>query len=65
MADSVSFYDYGGNKLKTYPMISKELLEQGYYLKKLTCHEGKLTGIYVQFETKELYISQVDVDIHD
>lgn len=65
LADSVSFYDYEGNKLKTYPMISKELLEQGYYLKKLTCHEGKLTGFYVQFETEELYINQCDVDIHD
>lgn len=65
LAGTVSFYNYEGNVLRTYPMINKELLEQGYYLQRLTYSEGKLTGFYVQWDTKELYISQVDVDIHD
>lgn len=45
-------------------MIDKKLLEQGFYLKKITYHDTKLTGFYVQRETKELYISQINVDIN-
>lgn len=63
LTDSVSFYDYDGNKLNTYQMVSKSLLKQGYYLKKLIYSEGKLTGFYVQKETEELYISQINVDL--
>lgn len=63
LTDSVSFHDYEGNKLYTYRMVGKELLEQGYYLKKLTWHDGKLMGFYVQRDTDELYISQVEADI--
>lgn len=61
-SESVSFYDYEGNILNTYQMVSKDLLEQGYYLKKLIYNEGKLTGFYVQKETNELHISQVNAD---
>lgn len=64
LADSVSFYDYEGNRLNTYSMINKELLEQGYYLKKLTYCEEKLTGFYVQRDTEELYISQVGIILY-
>lgn len=56
-SDSVSFYDYAGNLKGTYPMGNKALLEQGYYLQKLTFNEGKLAGFYVQRDTGELYIS--------
>ena len=62
LADSISFYDYAGNKLITCAMINKNLLEQGFYLKKITYHDTKLTGFYVQRETKELYISQINID---
>jgi len=61
-SESVSFYDYEGNVLNTYQMVSKDLLEQGYYLKKLIYDDGKLTGFYVQKETNELHISQVNVN---
>jgi len=63
LADSVSFYDYEGNRLNTYSMVSTELLEKGYYLDKLTYSNGKLTGFYVQRDTEELYISQIDIDL--
>ncbi len=56
-ADSVSFYDYAGNLKGTYLIENKALLEQGYYLQKLTFNEGKLAGFYVQRDTGELYIS--------
>lgn len=59
LADGVSFYDYAGNLSGYYPMVDKALLEQGYYLTKLTYHEGILTGFYVQRDTEDLYISQV------
>ncbi len=58
LADNVSFYDYAGNLKGTYPMGDKALLEQGFYLEKMTFNEGKLTGFYVQRDTGELYIRQ-------
>lgn len=60
-SDSVSFYDYAGNLKGTYPMGNKALLEQGYYLQKLTFNRGKLAGFYVQRDTGELYIGEFAV----
>ncbi len=60
-SDSVSFYDYAGNLKGTYPMGNKALLEQGYYLQKLTFNRGKLAGFYVQRDTGELYIGEFTV----
>ncbi|MDE7207805.1 MAG: hypothetical protein K2N90_11740 [Lachnospiraceae bacterium] len=62
LADGVSFYDYEGNQKGFYPMGNKALLEQGYYLTKLTYNEGQLTGFYVQRDTDELYISQITLE---
>ena len=63
-ASSVSLYDYDGNKVDTYQMVSHELIRQGYYLAKLTYDDGKLTGFYVQEDTDRLYISQIGVEVN-
>ena len=63
-SSSVSFYDYAGNKVDTYQMVSHELIGQGYYLTKLIYEDGKLTGFYVQEDTDRLYISQTDTELN-
>lgn len=63
LADTVSFYDYEGNLKVTYQMVNRKLLEQGYYLKKLTYHNEKITAFYIQSETEQLYISQIKANL--
>lgn len=60
-ASSVSRYDYEGNKVGSYRLVSHELISQGYYLSRLLYDDGKLTGFYVQEGTDNLYISQINV----
>ena len=61
-AYTVTFYDYEGNALGTYELIKKTKRLQDYYLRKLIYRDGKITAFYVQSNTDELYISQVEVD---
>lgn len=59
---SVTFYDYAGNALETYQLIEPEILQDGYYMRKLIYHDGKITALYTQEDTGKLYIAQVEAE---
>lgn len=58
----VTCYDYEGNILATYPLIDKSKLDEGYSLARLLYYDEKITAIYEQEDTGELYIVQVGAD---
>lgn len=58
----VTCYDYEGNILATYPLISKSKLDEGFGLARLLYYDEKITVIYEQEDTGELYIVQVEAD---
>lgn len=62
MVDSVSKYDYEGNKIGTYRLVEEDILDEGWYLSLLLCEDNKITAFYKHGDTDELYISQVDVE---
>ncbi len=61
-AESVTFYDYHGNEIETYQLIDEEYIEKGYHLARLFYYDDRITGLYVQKDTNELYIAQVRAD---
>lgn len=60
--DSVSKYDYEGNKIGTYRLIDETLLEEGWYLSMLLCNQNEVTAFYANDNTDELYISQIQAE---
>lgn len=58
----VTCYDYEGNILATYPLIDKSKLDEGYSLARLLYYDKKITAIYEQEDTGELYIVQAEAD---
>ena len=61
-ATGVTFYDYHGNVIETYQLIDGEYIEKGYHLARLFYYDDRITGLYVQKGTNELYIAQVRAD---
>ncbi len=58
----MTFYDYHGNEIETYQLIDEEYIERGYHLARLFYYDDRITGLYVQKDTNELYIAQVRSD---
>lgn len=58
----VTCYDYEGNILATYPLISKSKLDEGFGLARLLYYDEKITAIYEQEDTGELYIVRAEAD---
>lgn len=62
-ATGVTFYDYDGNEGKTYQLIDSNMVKEGFLMKDLFYSDGKITAIFAQEDTGELYISQVWTDL--
>lgn len=61
-ASGVIFYDYAGNVLSTHLLVEPKILQDGYYMRKLLYYDGKITALYTQKDTGELYIAQVEAE---
>ena len=59
VVDSISFYDFQGNKLQTWQLIDDEMLEAGYRLKCIVYDNGDILAFYENEEFDDLYISRV------
>ena len=59
VVDSISYYDFQGNKLKTWQLIDDEMLEAGYRLKCIVYDNGEILAFYENEEFNDLYISKV------
>lgn len=58
----VIFYDYAGNVQSTHQLVEPRILQDGYHMRKLMYHDGKITALYTQEDTGKLYIAQVEVE---
>lgn len=61
LVDSISYYDYQGNKLDTWRLIDDEMLEAGYCLVHIVYGNGEIYAFYENEELDDLYISKVQV----
>ena len=61
VVDSISYYDFQGNKRGTWRLIDDEMLEQGYHLLHIVYGNGKIFAFYENEELDDLYISKVQV----
>ena len=59
VVDSISFYDFQGNKLKTWQLIDDEMLEAGYRLKYIVYDNGEILAFYENEELDDLFINKV------
>lgn len=59
VVDSITYYDFQGNKLKTWQLIEDEMLEAGYRLKYIVYDNGEILAFYENEEFDDLYISKV------
>ena len=59
VVDSISYYDFQGNKLQTWQLIDDEMLEAGYRLKYMVYDKGDILAFYENEEFDDLYISRV------
>ena len=59
VVDSISYYDFQGNKLKTWQLIDDEMLKAGYHLEYITYDSGEITAFYANEKLDDLYISKV------
>ena len=59
VVDSVSYYDFQGNKLKTWRLIEDEMLEAGYRLLDIVYDNGEIYAFYENVLLDDLYISKV------
>ncbi len=59
----VTFYDYAGNAVNTYRLIDEDYIEKGYKLENLIYCDNIITGLYVQEDTRELYVAQIRAEI--
>lgn len=63
IVDSISYYDFQGNKLKTWRLIEDEMLEAGYRLVQIVCGNGEIYAFYVNEEIDDLYVSKVEIQL--
>lgn len=61
LVDSISYYDFQGNKLDTWQLIDDEMLEAGYCLAHIVYGNGEIYAFYENEELDDLYISKVQV----
>lgn len=59
VVDSISYYDFQGNKLETWQLIEDEMLEAGYHLVDIVYGNGEILAFYENEELDDLYISKV------
>lgn len=59
VVDSITYYDFQGNKLKTWKLIEDELLEAGYRMKCIVYDNGEILAFYENEEFDDLYISKI------
>lgn len=59
IVDSISYYDFQGNKLKTWRLIEDEMLEAGYRLVNIVYGNGEILAFYENEELDDLYINKV------
>ncbi|MDE6924013.1 MAG: hypothetical protein K2P59_01950 [Acetatifactor sp.] len=62
IVDSVTYYDFQGNKIKTYCLIDDKWLDIGYQLEAFIYNKGYITAFYVCEDRDELYISRIQVE---
>lgn len=60
---SLAFYDFHGNLLGQCSLPDTDRLGKEYTIKGIIYHDNKITALYVQEDTDELYISQAQVDL--
>lgn len=63
VVDSISYYDFQGNKLDTWRLIDDEMLELGYHLLQIVYGNGEIFAFYENEELDDLYISRVQVPL--
>ena len=59
VVDSISHYDFQGNKLKTWRLIEEEMLESGYRLVDIVYGNGEILAFYENVLLDDLDISKV------
>lgn len=59
VVDSISYYDFQGNRLKTWQLIEDEMLEAGYRLVQIVYGNSGIFAFYENEEIEDLYISKV------
>lgn len=59
VVDSISYFDFQGNKLKTWRLIEEEMLESGYRLVDIVYGNGEILAFYENVLLDDLYISRV------
>ena len=62
IVDSVTYYDFQGNKIQTYRLIEDEWLDAGYKLEVFLYNAGQITAFYACEDREELYISRMQVE---
>ncbi len=59
VVDSISYFDFQGNKLKTWRLIEEEMLESGYRLVDIVYGNGEILAFYENAFLDDLYICKV------
>ena len=59
VVDSISYYDFQGNRLQTWRLIEDEMLEAGYRLIDIVYGKGEIIAFYENALSEDLYISKV------
>ena len=59
VVNSISYYDFQGNKLETWQLLEDEMLEAGYHLEIIVYGNGEIFAFYENEEFDDLYISRV------
>lgn len=62
IVDSVTYYDFQGNRIQTYRLIEDEWLDAGYKLELFIYNAGQITAFYTCEDREELYISRIQVE---
>ena len=60
VVDSISYYDFQGNKQETWQLIEDEMLEAGYRLKYMVYANDEILAFYENEEFDDLYISTIN-----
>lgn len=61
VVDSISYYDFQGNKQETWQLIENEMLEAGYHLESIVYDNGEIIAFYENEELDDLFISKVQI----